>query len=196
MFSRHLLNDIDCSFLKRRIYWGFHLLSSPKSVFSPAFYCSFFPFLQRLYFLSFFMASSRVRRPPSYIRSVTIFNNFNIDTQQWIPTILPLNSWVMLQKRKRQRQSGNHNDYKNSFKGRVIDFKVVGTCVKEVRIQHAYMHSEIKLRTWPKGIPLHRPNCKIFLPDMNVRAQKFCNVVCYVLENVFVLYRHISFGAG
>ena len=41
------------------------------------------------------------------------------------------------------------------------DFKIeVGkTTVKEVLIQHVYMHNELVLDT-KRGLPTHRPNCK------------------------------------
>ena len=105
-----------------------------------------------------FMASSHNKCPSSSIQSITVYNNYCPDSNQWLPTIISMNSWILLQRKK--RKVTNYNDYLHSFKGRVRGFKVSNSNVQEVRIQHAYMHSELRFESWPDRLPRHRPNCK------------------------------------
>ena len=90
------------------------------------------------------------------------YNNYYLDSKQWPLTILPMNSWMLVQKKKRRLI--NYNDYLHSFKGRLTKFKVSGSTDKEVKIQHAYMHSKIKFESWPNKLSCHKPNCKNVFP--------------------------------
>ena len=106
------------------------------------------------------MASpSRPRKPSAQIESI-IINNTLDEMDQWIPQTIVKGSWVLLQSRRRKRRS--KNEFLNSWKGRVKDFKLAENkkSVKEVLIQHVYMHREIQVHEWPEHLPLHRSNCK------------------------------------
>ena len=51
------------------------------------------------------------------IQSITMYNNYCPDSNQWLPTIISMNSWILMQRKK--RNIPNYNDYLHSFKGRV-----------------------------------------------------------------------------
>ena len=99
------------------------------------------------------------RRPSATIRSIVIYNSLDLDSGQWLPLTITIGSWVLLQTRKRKRGG---NEFINSYKGRVKDFKLsnTGKTAKEVLIQHAYMHSELRLRESHTRLPTNRPNCE------------------------------------
>ncbi|MCO5547527.1 hypothetical protein L7F22_000977 [Adiantum nelumboides] len=100
-------------------------------------------------------SSQRLR---TTIDSVTIFNICTTSDQAWIPSQITIESWVLLQTRKRKRRQ--RNDFVEAFKGQVNEFKVCAQSkqVKEVLIQHAYQHADLTLQTSPPSFPRHRPN--------------------------------------
>ena len=101
----------------------------------------------------------RPRRPPALIESITIANILD-EENQWMPLTIVKGSWILLQSTKRKRRSSN--EFLASWKGRVKDFKLKenNKVVKEVLVQHVYMHKELTLTEWPQNLPIHRPNCK------------------------------------
>ena len=104
----------------------------------------------------------RSRKPTAYIESATIYNTMD-ESNQWIPLTIVKGSWVLLQARRRKRR--HTNGFLTSWKGRVKDFKLVENrkTVKEVLIQHVYMHKELRLEERPMNLPLHKPNCKLLV---------------------------------
>ena len=106
------------------------------------------------------MEGGRPRRPSTAVKSVELFNSFDMDHGRWLSTTVTVGTWVLLQTRRRKRTG---NEFVNSYKGRVKDFRMsqTGKTVKEVLIEHAYMHSELRLRDSPSGFPTHRPNCEL-----------------------------------
>ena len=108
------------------------------------------------------MAMERSRKPKAYIESATIYNTMD-ESNQWIPLTIVKGSWVLLQARRRKRR--HTNEFLTSWKGRVKDFKLAENrkTVKEVLIQHVYMHKELRLEERPMNLPLHRPNCKLLV---------------------------------
>ena len=109
--------------------------------------------------ISCFMANSR--RPQSSIESIKVFNSDNVDDGSWIPCTLSIGSWVMMQTKKR-KSSNTANEYLDLYKGHVKDFKFCPTInrMKEVLIEHAFHHRELRVRNLPSQLPLHRPNCR------------------------------------
>ena len=106
------------------------------------------------------MASpSRTRKPSAQIESI-IINNTLDEMDQWIPQTIVKGSWVLLQARRQKCRS--KNEFFSSWKGRVKDFRLAENkkAVKEVLIQHVFMHKEVQLIEWPEHLPLYRPNCK------------------------------------
>ena len=103
----------------------------------------------------------RSRKPSAYVESITTYNTMD-DMNQWIPLTIVRGSWVLMQAQRKKRRSSN--EFLNSWKGRVKDFKLANNqkIVKEVLIQHVYMHQELRLDERPQNLPLHRPNCKFF----------------------------------
>ena len=106
--------------------------------------------------------TSLPRRPVSSISSVE--NSSTIKTEgTWERFSVSKGAWVLMQPRKRKRPQ-TKNIFLASWKGRVRDFKITKgkISVKEVLIQHVYMHKELVLRDYPKDLPQHRPNCIFF----------------------------------
>lgn len=101
----------------------------------------------------------RSRRPSSQIEAIIVANTLD-EQSQWIPLTISKGSWVLLQTRKRKKTS--FNEFLDHWKARVKDFSLMGTqkTIKEVLVQHVYMHKELSLSERPEGLPLHRPNCK------------------------------------
>ena len=85
-----------------------------------------------------------------------------MDALAWIPTTIQVGNWVMLQKRKRNRYT---NEFINTFKGRVKDFKhsETGRNITEVLIEHALENI---------------PPCVILNIHYNAKR------VCFQLENI------------
>ncbi|MCO5551402.1 hypothetical protein L7F22_004905 [Adiantum nelumboides] len=84
--------------------------------------------------------------------------SYTADDQAWIPCRITIESWVLLQIMRRKRRQ--HNDFVEAFKGQVKEFKVCAQSkrVKEVLIQHAYQHADLRLQKSPPSFPRHRPN--------------------------------------
>ena len=64
---------------------------------------------------------------------------------------------------RRRKQTTSKNLFRAAWKGRVKDFKIqVGkTTIKEVLVQHVYMHNELVVDSvGAMGLPTHRTNCK------------------------------------
>ena len=118
------------------------------------------------------MASSR--RPQTSIASIKVFNSYSLDECSWIPCNLSIGSWVMMQTKKRKRTSFA-NEYLDSYKGHVRDFKICPTNkrVKEVLIEHAFHHRELRVKNLPSQLPRHRPNCT-FTQSPSVVVVFFC----------------------
>ena len=110
-------------------------------------------------FIACIMASSR--RAQTSITSIKVFNNYNLDDCSWIPFTLSIGSWVMMQTKKRKRTS-TENEYLDSYKGHVKDFKFCPTInrMKEVLIECAFHYKELRVKNLPTQLPLHRPNCR------------------------------------
>ena len=102
------------------------------------------------------------RRPHTTINSISVFNGYTTDDNAWISSRITIGSWVLLQTRRRKRRQ--QNDFMEAFKGQVKEFKVCAQSkrVKEVLIQHAFHHADLRLQTPPPGFPRNRPNCKCF----------------------------------
>lgn len=101
----------------------------------------------------------RPRRPSAEMESITVSNTLDEDNK-WTPLTITKGSWILLQTRKRKPQ--HSNEFLDHWKARVKDFSLQGTqkTIREVLVQHVYMHKELSLPTWPEGIPMRRPNCK------------------------------------
>ena len=111
-------------------------------------------------------SSSRSRKPSAQVESI-IINNTLDENNQWIPQTIVKGSWVLLQARQGKRRS--KNEFLSSWKGRVKDFRLAENkkTVKEVLIQHVYMHKELCLdecqsiylyidqTVMPEHLPLH-----------------------------------------
>ena len=99
-------------------------------------------------------------RPCTTIDSISICNSYNVDDNAWIPYRITIGTWVLLQSRRRKRKQ--RNDFVEAFKGQVKEFKVCAQSkrVKEVLIQHAFQHADLRLKTSPPNFPRHRPKYK------------------------------------
>ena len=74
-------------------------------------------------------------------------------------------AWVLMQpkrSKKRSKKQQSTSAFLTSWKGRVKGFRVKEgrRYVKEILVQHVYMHRELQLREYPAYLPHHRPNCK------------------------------------
>jgi len=87
----------------------------------------------------------RLRRPRSEIHTVIISNTVNA-RNHWIQLQLARGSWVLLQPRGR-KHSSSKNIFLKAWKARIKDFKIETgkKIIKEVLVQHVYMHKEIVL---------------------------------------------------
>lgn len=105
-------------------------------------------------------STQRPRRPSSQIDSITVTNVLDEDNK-WTPLTITKGSWILLQTRKRKAKHAN--EFLDQWKARVKDFSLSGTqkTIREVLVQHVYMHKELSLCTWPEGLPKRRPNCKL-----------------------------------
>lgn len=101
----------------------------------------------------------RTRRPSSQIEAITLSNTLD-EENQWIPLTIVKGSWILLQNRKRKRTISNEFLY--HWKARVIAFRLKDNrqTVKEVLVQHVFMHKELNLTNRPVDLPRYRPNCK------------------------------------
>ena len=96
----------------------------------------------------------------SSIQAITVSNTLDEDNK-WTPMTLTKGSWILLQTRKRKilflSEFLDH-----WWKSRVKGFSLLGTqkIVREVLVQHVYMHKELSFATCPKGLPLCRLNCE------------------------------------
>ena len=79
----------------------------------------------------------------------------------WTEIHITKGSWVLMQPPRRRKHNTSKNLFRSAWKGRVKDFKIeVGkTTIKEVLIQHVYMHNELVLDS-ESSLPTHIPNCK------------------------------------
>ena len=104
-------------------------------------------------------SSNGPQRPSSSIEAITISNTLDEDNK-WTTLTLKKGSWILLQTQKRKRASPN--EFLDNWKARVKDFRLLGTqkVVREVLVQHVYMHKELSFATWPEELPLCRPNCE------------------------------------
>ena len=104
-------------------------------------------------------SSQRPRRPPSSIEAITVSNTLDEDNN-WTKLTISKGSWILLQTRKRKILFPNV--FLDHWKARVKDFWLQGTqkTIREVLVQHVYMHKELSFGTWPEGLPQRRPNCK------------------------------------
>lgn len=104
------------------------------------------------------MEAQRPNRPSSTIRSITYSNSYDIENKVWLPNSIEIDSWVLLQTRNQKKEG---NEFINSHKARVKEFKVADNGkIKEVYVQHAYLHSQLRVQSSSHRLPLHRPNCK------------------------------------
>ncbi len=110
-------------------------------------------------------APSRSRRPSSFIDSIVTFNSYN-DQNQWNPLSISKGSWIIMQQSKRRKKSTTNNQFLSCWKGRVKDFRATssGKVVKEILVQHVFMHKELHLQQGVYNLHLHRPNCKFYFP--------------------------------
>ena len=77
-------------------------------------------------------------------------------------------AWVLMQPKSIKKKSKNQQStstFMASWKGRVKDFRVKEgrRCIKEILVQHVYMHRDLVLWKSPASLPHHTPNCKHML---------------------------------
>ena len=102
----------------------------------------------------------RVRRPRTTVHSIIVANTVNAQNE-WVQLQLSRGTWILMQPRRRKILR-TQSIYNVSWKGRIKDFKMeVGKAtIKEVLVQHVYMHKELVLSIEEKSLlPTHRPHC-------------------------------------
>ena len=104
-------------------------------------------------------SSHRPLKLASSIEAITISNTLDEDNKQ-NPITLRKGSWTLLQIEKRKILFPS--EFLDHWKARVKDFSLLGTqkIVREVLVQHMYMHKKLSFATWLKGLPLRRLNCE------------------------------------
>ncbi|KAG0573080.1 hypothetical protein KC19_VG147200 [Ceratodon purpureus] len=90
-----------------------------------------------------------MRRPPSSIQSVILFTSKD-DSDHWIPTKYEVGSWISLHPGERVLHAQESKRYggtslSGAYKARIVEFRVEGLRVSQVRVQHAYMYRQLKL---------------------------------------------------
>ena len=77
------------------------------------------------------------------------------EENKWTPLTLTKGSWILLQTRKRKKPQFA-NEFLDHWKARVKDFRLLGTqkTIREVLVQHVYMHRELSLTNWPEELPM------------------------------------------
>ena len=104
--------------------------------------------------------STRYKRPSASIESIATYNTFDKENC-WIPTNVERGSWIIMQHARRKTQT-TKNQFISCWKSRVKDFRL-GTnkkAIKEVLVQHVYMHKELHIDPTSFDLPLYRPKCK------------------------------------
>lgn len=103
--------------------------------------------------------SSR-RRPSSSISCIETSNRIT-EAGTWERLVISRGDWVLMQPNRRRKRKYS-NIFLESWKGRVKDFQVAEgkKSIKEVLVQHVYMHRELVVEQYPPYLPKNRPNCK------------------------------------
>ena len=104
------------------------------------------------------------RRPIKQISSIEVSNIVTANAS-WKMFEVGKGAWVLMQpkrSKKRSKKQQSTSAFLTSWKGRVKGFRVKEgrRCVKEILVQHVYMHRELQLREYPAYLPHHKPNCK------------------------------------
>ena len=116
-----------------------------------------------------------------------VSNTINVDAS-WKRLAMGKGVWVLMQlrrKKMRQRQQSTIT-FLASWKGRVKDFRVKeGTkYIKEILVQHVYMHRELVLQEYPASLPHCRPNCKLIFKTIFL-TKRFC---FFITKSVFFIF--------
>ena len=103
----------------------------------------------------------RSKRPSTSVEAIITYDTNNKD-ESWIPLTIHKGMWILMQQSKRIKSSTT-NPYLAGWKGIIRDFRFGDNrkTVKEVLVQHVYMHKELFFDTESSILPLYRPNCKL-----------------------------------
>lgn len=103
--------------------------------------------------------SSR-RRPSSSISCIETSNRIT-EAGTWERLVISRGDWVLMQPNRRRKRKYS-NIFLESWKGRVKAFRVAEgkKIIKEVLVQHVYMHRELVVEQYPPYLQKNRPNCK------------------------------------
>ena len=105
-------------------------------------------------------SSVRSKRPSANIYSITTYNR-SMDKNNWLQQSIQKGCWVLMQERRRRKMQVQ-NKFLRGWKGIVKDFRF-GTnkkTIKEILVQHAFMHKELCIDISSSKLPRHRPNCE------------------------------------
>ena len=99
----------------------------------------------------------RVRRRHTFVHSIVVANTVN-EKNQWIQLQLTRGAWVLMQPRRR-KHSKSKSIFISAWKGKIKDFKMETgkSSIKEVLIQHVYMHKELAIsKEEQSNFPTHQ----------------------------------------
>ena len=127
-------------------------------------------------------ASPFPRRPSTSVFSILV-PIITTDENTWTEILISKGTWVLMQPRGGKRKRDGCV-YKWAWKGRVVEFRIPQgkTTVKEVLVQHVYMHHQILMAPgYETGLPTHRPNC-----EFDLISYLSCYLYCfgYYLRNL------------
>ncbi len=125
------------------------------------------------------------RRPSTSVFSVLV--PITTDENTWTEVLISKGTWVLMQPRGGKRKRDG-SVYKWAWKGRAVDFRIPQgkTTVKEVLVQHVYMHHQIVMAPgYGTGLPTHRPNCKF-----DLISYPSCCLYCFGYYLMNLLYCH------
>ena len=108
-------------------------------------------------------SSVRSKRPSANIQSIATYHRSS-DKLNWLQHNIQKGSWILMQERRR-RKLQVQNKFLKGWKGIVKDFRFGANkkTIKEILVQHAFMHKELYIDISSSKLPRHRPNCECFL---------------------------------
>ena len=132
------------------------------------------------------------KRPRTSIEAIVTYNTTD-QNGQWIPITIHKGTWILMQQNKRIKSS-TKNSFLTGWKGIVKDFSFGDNkkSIKEVLVQHVYMHNDLHIDSESSVLPLHRPNCKtLYLNPLTLICKHVVQIYCY--KYGYLLYRFVSF---
>ena len=109
----------------------------------------------------------RSKRPFSNIQSIALYNRSTDDTNNLLQHNIQKGSWILMQERRRKKLQAQ-NKFLRGWKGIVKDFRY-GTnkrVIKEVLVQHVFMHKELSIDITSSKLPRHIPIVSIYFKSI------------------------------